>query len=152
METLSLQQNIESQTSITHEEKKCPKCGRTLPLTEFYKENKKKDSLTCYCKNCCKQINKTFYINNPEYFKKYKEENRDQMRQQRRECTFLNRPNARTGGYLRGTGICLFCGEINPFKLELHHLFGSEHTLLIHLCANCHIIQHRFKKMMEITI
>lgn len=33
--------------------KKCTKCGRELPLTEFYKNKATKDGLNVYCKSCC---------------------------------------------------------------------------------------------------
>lgn len=32
--------------------KKCPKCGRELPVTEFYKRAAAADGLQPYCKNC----------------------------------------------------------------------------------------------------
>lgn len=34
--------------------KRCSKCGRELPLSEFYKNKGKKDGLMCWCKDCCK--------------------------------------------------------------------------------------------------
>lgn len=33
--------------------KKCTKCGRELPLTEFYRNKATKDGLSVYCKSCC---------------------------------------------------------------------------------------------------
>lgn len=34
--------------------KLCPKCGRTLPVTEFYKNSSKGDGVSTYCKECTK--------------------------------------------------------------------------------------------------
>lgn len=36
------------------ETKKCSKCGRMLPVTDFYKSNRYKDGLQYYCKECHK--------------------------------------------------------------------------------------------------
>lgn len=33
--------------------KKCPKCGRVLPLSSFSKNKATKDGLNVYCKSCC---------------------------------------------------------------------------------------------------
>ena len=41
------------------ETKKCPKCGRELPVSEFWKNASKEDGSQDYCKDCGK-----------EYFKK----------------------------------------------------------------------------------
>lgn len=38
--------------------KRCPKCGRELPLGSFYKKASTKDGLSCWCKDCCKEANK----------------------------------------------------------------------------------------------
>lgn len=35
--------------------KKCYKCGRTLPVTEFYKNRHMKDGLQTICKECVKK-------------------------------------------------------------------------------------------------
>ena len=32
--------------------KKCSKCGRELPISEFYKNNRTKDGYCYYCKSC----------------------------------------------------------------------------------------------------
>lgn len=32
--------------------KKCTKCGRELPLGDFYRNNRTKDGYTYYCKTC----------------------------------------------------------------------------------------------------
>ena len=147
----SSQSNVRAYTKdvLVPEVKTCRVCGTTLPLTDFSRDRDKKDNRQRLCKTCDKQKSKDFYRNNPEYFKKYKEENHKQIRAKHRECLFLMRAK---GGYLRGTGICIFCGEINPFKLELHHPFGREHSLEIHECANCHRLQHRFSPMVEVTL
>ena len=34
-------------------EKHCPHCNRTLPVTSFHKDKKKKDGLRSWCRECC---------------------------------------------------------------------------------------------------
>ena len=42
--------------------KKCPKCGKELPLSEFYSNKSKPDGYGSYCKECTKLIQrKTYY-------------------------------------------------------------------------------------------
>ena len=50
--------------------KKCPKCGRELPLECFGKNKSRKDGLQPYCKEC----NKQYYVDNAEYLKQYKKQ------------------------------------------------------------------------------
>lgn len=38
--------------------KKCTRCGRELPVTEFYKKSNAADGLQDWCKECFKEANK----------------------------------------------------------------------------------------------
>lgn len=49
--------------------KKCPKCGRELPITEFYTNSHNKDGYQDRCKKCQSEWNR-------EYHKRKKEEKR----------------------------------------------------------------------------
>lgn len=40
------------------ETKKCSKCGRELPLSEFNKNNQAKDGLQCRCKSCQREAHR----------------------------------------------------------------------------------------------
>ena len=134
--------------------KKCSRCGKVKPVSEFSKSKYRKDGLRIYCKICDKEKSKQFRKEHPEYHKKYREENRDWVLLIQRECNFLygTKSKGRNSGYLAGTGICVFCGEIHPFLLELHHPFGRDNPFEIHECANCHCLQHRFPAMLEVTL
>lgn len=63
----------------------CSKCGRELPLSEFYKDRSKKDGLQYKCKQCIKQHSKQWYADNAEhkkqYDKQYRAEHREKMKQ-----------------------------------------------------------------------
>ena len=39
--------------------KKCSRCGRELPLSEFSKQKATKDGLRYWCKSCSNELNKT---------------------------------------------------------------------------------------------
>ena len=39
--------------------KKCTKCRRELPLSEFTKHKSRRDGLQCWCKSCRNELNKT---------------------------------------------------------------------------------------------
>lgn len=41
--------------------KTCTKCGRTLPVSEYWQSRTSKDGLYCYCKECAKEIHKARY-------------------------------------------------------------------------------------------
>lgn len=38
------------------ETKKCPRCGRVLPISEFNKRAKSPDGLQAYCRECKREI------------------------------------------------------------------------------------------------
>lgn len=49
--------------------KRCPKCKEEKHLSEFYKDNRRLDGLTCYCKICCNNNTRKYY--NPEKARNY---------------------------------------------------------------------------------
>ena len=90
--------------------KKCSKCGKILPLAEFYKNKNKKDGLYDYCKKCDKAYymknrktilkkNKKWNKNNHEkmkkYYKKYQLEHKDKIREYNRLWRENNREKLR---------------------------------------------------------
>lgn len=82
------------------ETKVCPKCGRELPLSDFYNDRSKKDGKESNCKECRKEhrennkekikkyqkkYQKEYYEKNKEikskYFKEYYEKNKEQIKE-----------------------------------------------------------------------
>ena len=59
----------------------CSKCGRELPISQFYKCKSNKDGLQAHCKECLKQ----YYAENKEaiaeYKKQYRQENKELIKQ-----------------------------------------------------------------------
>ena len=46
--------------------KRCSKCGRILPLSDFYRDKQTKDGLFCWCKACIKAKNAQHYQSNKD--------------------------------------------------------------------------------------
>ena len=55
----------------------CNKCHIEKKLSEFHKCKNKIDGYKLTCKECRKEESKQRYLNNTEYFEKYRKENRD---------------------------------------------------------------------------
>ena len=70
--------------------KRCSKCGRELPIDNFYKDNRAKDGLQCWCKECSskyKQTNKHHY---KEYYKEYYKTNSQYLNQYQKQYRQTN--------------------------------------------------------------
>lgn len=60
--------------------KKCTKCGRELPLTEFYKHPKMTDGYINVCKDCCKNYSKNPIIRAKKLISSYNASDREHFR------------------------------------------------------------------------
>lgn len=61
--------------------KKCKKCGRELPLSEFYKHKRTADGHLSTCKECHNQYTKKWRVDNLTYYKEYYSENVEHLKQ-----------------------------------------------------------------------
>lgn len=59
--------------------KLCKKCGKEKPVTEFHKNSAMKDGLQLFCKECLKSINKKYYYDNKDKYKKYYEDAKNDL-------------------------------------------------------------------------
>jgi hypothetical protein len=57
--------------------KKCRKCGELKTTDNFGRSKKNKDGLKSYCKACKNKESKKHRENNPEYYQKYREGNKE---------------------------------------------------------------------------
>lgn len=66
-------------------EKKCSKCGQIKDISEFYKNNARKDGFTSWCKTCSREQSQEYYANNKEACRKrlnkWRAENREYVRE-----------------------------------------------------------------------
>lgn len=98
--------------------KRCPKCDRVLPITQFSEDKSKKDGLRSYCKECAKAYNSDYYQANKdailkqqaeyyqaskeailkkqaEYHREYYAKNKDAIRKQQAEYRKSHRDDER---------------------------------------------------------
>lgn len=54
--------------------KKCSKCGRELPIDNFYKDNRTKDGLYSNCKECHSKYSQTYNQTHRQYYKQYQKQ------------------------------------------------------------------------------
>jgi len=47
-------------------EKRCPKCGRTMSLTNFGKHKDTKSGVSCYCKHCVSEASRLRRVKYPD--------------------------------------------------------------------------------------
>lgn len=93
--------------------KVCTKCGRELPLSDFYNNKSKKDGKASDCKYCYKEYNeankekikekrkeyyeknkekfKEYYKNNEDHYKKYYESNKERKKEYDKEYREKNK-------------------------------------------------------------
>ena len=125
--------------------KKCTKCGRILPITEFNWRNKAKGTRRSECKYC-----------HSDYMKQKYQEKKNIVQEIKSSCS------------------CAKCGESRGYVLDFHHINPSEkdNTIArltsnnyklekvydeikkcIVLCANCHREFHYLQERnQELTI
>ena len=95
--------------------KVCSKCGRELPLSEFYKDKSRKDGVRYMCKSCRKELRKI----------RYETHKSDVLTHARKYNKCVTKPSCpRVGG--RGaqfeTFICEICGtEFRRLKTQVDY-------------------------------
>lgn len=140
--------------------KKCSKCKRELSLDNFRWKNKSKGIRHSQCRDCQKESDKKFYLEN--------ESRRVTVRgiadsQKQRNILIVDE--------LKKCGCCK-CGEVRSYVLDFHHVDPTtkddsvshllktasvEHLLeelskCIVLCANCHREWHYLSTRSNISI
>lgn len=128
--------------------KKCTKCGKNRPLSEFSFKNKAKGWRASECKQCHKVYDARYYRDNT---KPYRHRNR----------LYRERNKEWRASYLAGKR-CIDCGEDNSLVLEFDHVGEKSGNLSDMIrkgwsvkrleaeaakceirCANCHRIKTR---------
>lgn len=82
--------------------KKCTKCKERKSLSDFHKDNSRKDKLFPWCKSCVSKHTKAWYLKNDnkviEYGRKWRKENPDKKRAQDIKWRKNNIQKARESG------------------------------------------------------
>lgn len=73
----------------SHVSKQCKKCGNVKPVSEFSRNSKARDGLFAWCRDCVRESGRARYYADPaaarERVRKYREVNRDAIRERERE-------------------------------------------------------------------
>jgi hypothetical protein len=90
--------------------KKCKKCDKLKPLSEFWNRKKEKDGKSSNCKICASNHSKK------EYYEKYKENHNSKVTLKRKQ------KKNQFEEYLKLLDLkCIVCGENHPAVLDFHH-------------------------------
>ena len=79
--------------NIPYVMRKCTKCGKWLVAStvNFHRQKTGKYGLTSRCKECEKKLKKQWNEANPEYYKQYRENNKDKIAIQKKEYRERNK-------------------------------------------------------------
>jgi hypothetical protein len=116
--------------------KRCPKCGITKPVAEFYKHHR--NVVSGYCKPCCVIVQREWYANNrqrkSQINRTWRLNNSERRKAMNRACGALWRAIKR-GEIVRGT-ICEQCASTQT--IEACHDDYSQPLKVKWLCIRCH--------------
>jgi hypothetical protein len=162
------------------ETKVCKKCGRELPISEFYVHKEMNDGHLSFCKECVRARVHKHREDNIERIREY-DRNRPNIKERRqkqkerlkndkekREQYYIKRNewskknkykkgannkvrNALKSGVLKNPQKCEVCGKINC-DIEAHHYDYSKPLDVIWLCTECHGKVHRQYNKLELDI
>lgn len=136
--------------------KKCIRCGKELPISNFNKDSSKKDGLSSYCRSCMKEKRdvtkeernkrrREYYKLNRNHVRdqnrKYQQEHKDEIRAKRKEryCNNRDRELAKRSAFKEKMYAlktpCVKCGESRPWVIQFHHKDYREKKFDISKCA-----------------
>lgn len=105
--------------------KRCNHCGRDLPGHSFYRDKKRADGLTAYCR---------------DYYAEYYAANRERQKATSRKSNIKRRYGLSLEEYdaILALG-CAICGERATTRLVLDHCHASGKVRSC-LCNNCNVV------------
>ena len=109
--------------------KRCSKCGRELPISEFGNNKITKDGLQCWCKECKNGYSQTYNKTHKQYYKQYRQTNKEYYNQYQNQY-HKQYYNQFTGYYLYivldKQGKIVYVGQTtNYYKRLCNHLSGG---------------------------
>jgi hypothetical protein len=147
-----------------NETKRCSKCHKELPLSEFWKNKSSRDGLQAYCKKCAKERTKQHQKEHPEIYREISKRSWWKNRKKRTE-TDRNRMSTHFNFINSLKTPCVKCGEDRFYVIDFHHIDPSKKLFTISdgqkahkskedvleevkkcvcLCKNCHKEFHYF--------
>lgn len=111
---------------------KCYICKKYKPLSEFYKDRSRSNNVASRCKSCHYEYTKKRKRDRREYFRKYREKNKEKLR-----AKWKLQYAIRKGKISRGK--CEVCGKLNA---EAHHDDYSKPYDVRWLCHKHHMNNH----------
>ena len=132
----------------------CRRCGKELPLDEFYVHKQMADGHLNICKECVKARVTKHRYNNLEKIRKYDlershSEKRKELRKaitkrRRKEVGYQKAHDSLERNVKNGTIVkpmqCQCCGK--KARLEAHHMDYARELDVIWLCVSCHRQYH----------
>lgn len=141
--------------------KTCKKCGNTLPLSKFTRDNSSKDGLKSWCAACLSQKQREWREKNLDRSREINRQalhnNADARAQYQRERTLSKAYRARralNSAVYRGSvvkpGRCQVCGKTEQsFRIHGHHASYDFPFLVIWCCPFCHVGLDRERQACE---
>lgn len=120
----------------------CTRCGKSLPISEFYKDPRRKEGVRTICKTCWSERQKDYRAKHKkeisesgkQYYKTNKERIAKRISNWRRENHALlmerqqiKRQSARELLVQLKTP-CVKCGESKPWVIQFHHVVPTNKT------------------------
>lgn len=136
----------------------CKKCGRILPIENFYKHPKMGDGHLSFCKDCVRERVRAHREKNLEKIRAYdrrrgkepkrKKHNAEEMKKRNQEVQgYRAAHSALTRAVRNGTvykpGACQVCGK--KCRTEAHHKDYTDKLNVVWLCRQCHSQYHQGK-------
>ncbi len=104
------------------ETKRCDHCDRDLPRSQFYKDKKRKDGVTAYCK---------------EYYAAYYAQNRERQKGTSQRARIKRRYGLDWDEYQQLLALgCAVCGSHKKLNVDHDHMTGETRGIL---CGNCNV-------------
>lgn len=134
--------------------KECRKCGKILPIEEFYKHSAMVDGFLNICKECVKERVRKHREANIEKIRKYDRERGKQRKRilkseeitrKRRKETGYEKAHSKVeraikNGIFEKSNMCQLCGSKKA--IEAHHYDYSKPLDVIWVCSACHKQYH----------
>ena len=137
--------------------KRCNKCGRVLPITEFHKDNSRKDGVQSSCKDCQKAMKKEWHTQHPTYDTERCDPTKSPMgwakmmvngyRKQDRDNGFGDKDTISVDYFIQHIAYnpCAHCGKVGYGLIGCNRLDNSKpHTIdnLEPCCPSCNFSQN----------